>query len=273
MLIESLNQTRIIMIAPEPFIDLHCHLLPGLDDGPRCWEDAVGMAKIAAADGIGAVVATPHQLGNHPHNTPAVIREHTAQMQRLLLQQNIAIELFPGGDVRIEPDLVGKIQADEVMTLADLGRHVLLELPHEIYIPLDGLLHEFRCAGLVCILSHPERNLGILNQPKVLRRLHDQGCLFQITAGSLAGKFGLPIQKFSEWMIKQNLVHIVSTDAHGPRSRMPVLSRAFQLVVQWIGQNAALDLFCRNPAAIIAKSPVTLKTLKIPLSPIETRAA
>ena len=232
------------------------------------------MAKIAAADGIGAVAVTPHQLGNYPKNTPAVIRDSTAQLQRLLLQQKVDLELFPGGDVRIEPDLVEKIRADEVMTLADLGRHVLLELPHEIYFPLDGLLHEFRLAGLVCILSHPERNHGILNQPKVLRRLHDQGCLFQVTAGSLLGKFGLPIQKFSEWMVKQKLVHIISTDAHGPRSRKPELSQAFQLVAQWIGQNGAIDLFCRNPAAVIAKSPNSLQCMKRhSLHPIEHRAA
>lgn len=216
------------------------------------------MAKIAAADGIGTVVVTPHQLGGYPNNTPAIIRERTARLQQLLVQQGIEIRLLPGADVRIEPELVGKIQADEVLTVADRGRHVLLELPHEIYIPLDGLLQELRFAGLIGILSHPERNRGILNQPNVLRRLHDQGCWFQITAGSLLGKFGLPVQKFSEWMVKQNLAHIISTDAHGPRSRMPVLGKAFQQVIPWIGQSKAIDLCCRNPASVVAESPKTL---------------
>jgi protein-tyrosine phosphatase len=262
------------MIPPEPFIDIHCHLLPGLDDGPATWEDALAMAKMAYDDGIRAIAATPHQLGNFPQNSPAAIREVAVQMRRLLAQHRIDLEILPGADVRIEPELVDKIRADEVSTLGDLGRYVLLELPHEIYIPLEGLLRELRGAGIVGILSHPERNLGILNQPKALRRLQEEGCLFQITAGSLLGKFGGAAKKFSEWMLKQKLVQIVSTDAHGPKSRMPVLGQAYQIVSQMIGPNGAIDLFCRNPAIVLGVSSSTLQSRKMPaLSPIEQRAA
>jgi protein-tyrosine phosphatase len=233
-------------------------MLPGLDDGPSCWEDAIEMARIAAKDGIAAVAVTPHQLGSFVQNTPEVIREQTARFQTILERQGIPLCVVPGADVRIEPDLVGKIKADKVMTLADQGRHVLLELPHEIYIPLEGLLHELRSAEMVGILTHPERNRGILNQPKLLYPLLEQGCLFQITAGSLLGKFGDAPKRFCEWMLKQQLVHFVCTDAHGPRSRLPILSDAFERVTELSGRSCAVGIFCRNSAEIVQKPSIPI---------------
>ena len=107
------------MNKPEPFIDIHCHLLPALDDGPAAWEESLEMAKMAAADGIVAIVATPHQLGNYPHITAENIRIQVARLQSMLEQRGIDLELLPGADVRIDPDLTGKILSGEVLTLAD----------------------------------------------------------------------------------------------------------------------------------------------------------
>ena len=93
------------MKTPEPFIDIHCHLLPGLDDGPAAWEESLQMAEMAAADGIAAIVATPHQLGSHPQVGAENIRIQTARLQRLLQQSGVTLEILPGADVRIDPDL------------------------------------------------------------------------------------------------------------------------------------------------------------------------
>jgi protein-tyrosine phosphatase len=242
----------VIMDCLPPFVDIHCHLLPGLDDGPAGEEEAVSMARLAAAEGIGTVIVTPHQSGNYPQNTPERIRQRTDRLQHVLDRQGIHLHLLPGADIRVEPDLAGKILAGQALTLADRGRYVLLELPPDVYIPLDRLLDELHSAGMVGILSHPERNRGILHQPRVLRRLFDQGCLFQITAGSLSGCFGSQVQKFSQWLLKQELVHFIGTDAHGITSRPPVLRQAFQQVAEWFGRDAALDLCCRNPAMVAA---------------------
>jgi protein-tyrosine phosphatase len=234
----------------EPFVDIHCHLLPGLDDGAAGWDDALKMAEMAVADGIGTIVATPHQLGSHAKNSGETIRAAAVRFQRFLDARRLPLRVLPGADVRIEPDLLPKIRRGEVVTLADRRRHVLIELPHDVYVPLERLLAELASAGLVGILSHPERNLGILNQPGILRPLVERGCLMQVTAGSLTGAFGAEIQKFTESLFEQRLVHFVSTDAHGTKTRPPLLRPAFERVAKLAGEDAARDMCCRHPGAV-----------------------
>jgi protein-tyrosine phosphatase len=243
-------------VSEHPFVDIHCHLLPGIDDGAKDWRDTLAMARLAADDGFSTIVTTPHQLGNWSQNTGEDIRHLTAQVQNVLREQKIPITLLAGGDVRIEPDLIAKIRSGEVMTLADRGRHVLLELPHELYVPLDRLLEELRAAGLVGILSHPERNQGILARPEVLEPLVRGGCLMQVTAGSLAGSFGPGIGKFAAWMVSEGLVHFLATDAHSPRSRRPIMSRAFDQATRLVGERLAVEMCSTNPAQVAAGEDV-----------------
>ena len=245
------------MSDPDPLVDIHCHLLPGLDDGPESDDRALAMAQMAAADGIATVVATPHQLGNYPENSPQRIRAATARFQALLDKRGIPLRVLPGADVRVEPDLPGKVRSGEVLTLADRGRHVLLELPHEVYLPLDRLIVDLRDAGLVGVLSHPERNRGILRRPEVLRPLVAAGCLVQVTAGSLMGLFGFRVQRLAESVILEGLAHCVSTDAHGVRTRLPVLRPALDRVALLAGRSTAVELFSRNPARIASGRNVT----------------
>ena len=253
------------MNVPEPFVDIHCHLLPGIDDGAAGDDEALAMAEMALNDGIDTIVATPHQLGNHAANTAEQIRATASRFQRLLAKRQLPLRVFVGADVRIEPDLVARIRRDEVLTLADRGRHVLLELPHTVYLPLDRLLAELSSAGMVGILSHPERNLGILKQPGVLRPLVERGCLMQVTAGSLLGTFGSEIKSFSESLIAQGLVHFLATDAHGTRRRPPRIRQAFDRAAQLTDEETAIDLCCRNPRAVAlgrAVPPGRRKTIK-----------
>lgn len=252
------------MSNPEPFIDIHCHLIPGIDDGSQSWEDTLAMAEMAAHDGIGAIICTPHQLGNYAHNHGDLIRERTYELQRVLDEQGINLIVLPGGDVRIEENLVDLVQAGDVMSLGDHRRHVLLELPHEMYIPLERLLDQLHAAGMIGILSHPERNQGILTRPEVLPPLVDRGCLMQVTANSLTGTFGTQLQQFTESLIVQGLVHFVSTDAHSPKSRRPLLRRAYDHVARLVGEPIAMDLCCRNPGCIAAGEDIPLGRIPIP---------
>jgi protein-tyrosine phosphatase len=237
--------------ARPPFIDIHCHLIPRIDDGPRSWDESLEMARIAAADGIDAIVVTPHQLGNYAHNDGDTIRSRTAELQKCLDEENVPLRVLAGADVRIEPDIVQLIAQGQVLTLGDHRKHVLLELPHELYFPIDGLLKKLNRAGLVGILSHPERNQGILKHPEVVKSLVEQGCLMQLTASSLIGVFGPGCQEFSDWMIRHGLVHFIATDAHGSKTRRPLMSRAFQHVAQLTDYETAIDLCCLHPAAVV----------------------
>jgi len=241
---------------PGPFVDVHCHLLPGIDDGAADWEESLAMAELAVAEGISTVVATPHQLGNYGRNRGATVRARTAELQEVLTRRGIALTVLPGADVRIEPDLVAKIRSGDVLTLADRGRYVLLELPHEVYFPLDRLLSALEAAGLVGILSHPERNQGILARRAVLGPLVDAGCLLQVTAGSLLGTFGPHVKAFSEWLLGQGLVHFLATDAHGAKSRRPLMRRAFDRATELAGDRAAREMCCENPAAVVHDHPI-----------------
>jgi len=240
----------------EPLVDIHCHLLPGLDDGAASWSEALAMAQLAVADGITTIVATPHQLGTYARNTGGAIRAAAARMQQLLDEREIALRVLPGADVRIEPDLIAKVQAGEVLTLADQHRHVLLELPHEVYLPLDRLLADLCAAGLVGILSHPERNRGVLGRPEVVRPLVERGLLLQVTAESLCGMFGPKVQGLAEWLVKQGLVHFIASDAHGTKARTPALRPAFERAAQLAGHETAVELCCRNPARVAAGEDV-----------------
>jgi len=242
---------------PLQFTDIHCHLLPNIDDGASTCHDALAMARIAVADGITTIIATPHQLGNFGSNGGDQIRRRCKEFQQVLNEQDIPLHVLPGADVRIEPDLVRRTLTGDVLTLGDRGRHVLLELPHELYLPLDRLLGELAAAGLTGILSHPERNLGILAQPRVLEPLVANGCLLQVTAGSLMGTFGPQSQAFAEWMVREGLVHFVATDAHSPTARRPLMRRVFERLTQLIGKSQALDLCTNNPARVAAGQSIS----------------
>jgi len=234
------------------FVDIHCHLLPGIDDGAADWETTLGMAQLAVADGMRTTIVTPHQLGNFAQNRGDDIRARTVQLQQVLDQHEIPLKVLPGGDVRIEDGMLEGLATGEVMSLGDLRRHVLLELPHELYFPLKGVLTALVRQGMTGILSHPERNRGLLREPDLLPGLVDGGCLMQVTAGSLMGTFGLASQQLAEWMLGEGLVHFIATDAHGTKSRRPLMQRAFDRVVELTDEATATDL-CSNYPALVAQ--------------------
>lgn len=238
------------MSCEMPFVDIHCHMLPGLDDGAVNLGVSLAMAEMAVDDGVRTVVVTPHQLGSYSQNRGETIRAYAARFQRELTQRGIPLRVLPGADVRIEPDMISGLRSGEVVSLADLGRHVLLELPHELYVPLEGLLRGLEAAGVVGVLSHPERNQGILREPRVVEQLVDAGCLMQVTAGSLVGSFGPEIQAFAEWLVQEGLVHFLATDAHGINSRRPIMSRAYYRAVELVGPARAKEMCCSHPAAV-----------------------
>ncbi|MEE9603877.1 MAG: CpsB/CapC family capsule biosynthesis tyrosine phosphatase [Thermoguttaceae bacterium] len=245
-----------------PLVDLHCHLLPAVDDGAADGDEALGMARLATTDGLSSVVATVHQTGGKGPIHADEIRRRVERLRAVLQRQEVPLQVYPGAEVCVEADIPARIRRGDVMTLADRGRHVLLELPADSYIPLEGLLSRLRGMGVVGILAHPERNQGILRDPAVLNELADCGCLFQITAGALLGGFGPRVQNLARRMTAGRLVHFVASDAHGAKSRRPLLHVAFDWVTSAAGHQFSVDLFCRNPAKVIAGEHVDQRSGK-----------
>ncbi|MBM4001262.1 MAG: hypothetical protein FJ297_17300 [Planctomycetes bacterium] len=244
------------MSLPPTFVDIHSHFLPAIDDGARTWSESLDMARMAAADGIEAIIVTPHQLGAYAHNRGDTIRRRTIEFQERLNDHKIPITVLPGADVRIDAEIVARLQSGDVLTLADRRRHVLLELPHDLYFPLDDLLEQLARIGLIGILSHPERNEGLLRQPEVVAELAERGCLMQVTAGSLLNGFGPEPRAMAEWMLDRGLIDFLATDAHGTTSRRPLLRRAFDRVVAAKGLDVATRICRDQPLAVVRGEPI-----------------
>jgi protein-tyrosine phosphatase len=238
------------------FADIHCHILPGIDDGAKNLDDSLAMARLAAEEGTATIIATPHQLGSFGRNRGDEIRRRVIELQQHLEHEGIPIKVLPGADVRIESGMFRGLQSGDVLTLGDHRRHVLLELPHDIYLPLEPILDELARHGITGILSHPERNEGIMRRPDIVAPLVDHGCLLQITAGSVCGTFGPECQQLSEWLLNEGLVQFVATDAHGPKSRRPLMRRAFERVSELTNEAMATELCSENPAAVAEGQPV-----------------
>ncbi len=228
-------------------IDIHCHMLPGIDhDGPVRVEDSLAMARAAAADGIRQIVATPHI--NSVVHPPEKIRQHIQEFQSLLLQQGIDLEFIPGAEVNamISSELLKRY------TIAH-SNYVLLEFPHS-HLPQSAgtIVFNALVAGLTPIVAHPERNPTIIRNPQLLADLVCSGALAQITADSLLGNFGLDARECAIYLLRKNLVHFLATDAHSPRERSPVLSTGVAAAARIIGQEGAEKLVTTNPAKVIS---------------------
>jgi protein-tyrosine phosphatase len=238
------------------FVDIHCHILPGIDDGPCDWDESLAMARLAVDNGIATIVATPHQLGSFAHNRGAAIRPLVDELQQRLDATNVPLRVLPGGELRIETDLIKAVTRGEAVSLGDHQRHVLVELPHDLFLPIDALLADLSRRNIVAILAHPERNGGILRQPSLAGELVGAGCMMQLTAGSFCGAFGRHCQQLAEQMLTRGLVHFVATDGHGPRTRRPLMRPAFERIAELSSEAIALELCCHNPQLVASNLPV-----------------
>jgi tyrosine-protein phosphatase YwqE len=166
-------------------VDVHCHCLPNLDDGPESMEEAIALCRVLAADNVSTVVATPHQLGRFEDRTKAgAIRRTVGALNRALGERGIDLTILPGAEVRVDERIDELLACGEILTLADAGCHVLLELPWDALIDIEPLLAQFTLRGVQTILAHPERNGPLLERPQMLGRWTASGVGLQVTAGS-----------------------------------------------------------------------------------------
>ncbi len=238
-------------------IDIHCHILPAIDDGPQDIEESVEMAKIAEEDGIRAIVASPHfSYGERPGIEE--IKRALIPLRKRLKEGAVPVELIGGADIRLTYELLEGIEKGDMPTING-SRYFLLELPEIIPPNLDNFLHAANIGGFVPIITHPERNYSFLSSIRKMDGIREAGALIQITAMSITGKFGMKIRGFSEALMKKGLIDFVATDAHGTAHRRPVLSEAFKVVSGTIGTKESEKIFFGNPDAVLSDREITVK--------------
>jgi len=243
-----------------PLVDIHTHVLPGLDDGPRTMDDSLRMCELYVAQGVTTIVATPHLCDPRFGVAPEAVRRGVAELSAACSKRGLDLEILPGGDVRLEPELLEDYDRGRALALAETGKYLLLELPLQSAPRIEGLLFELSLRGVSIILSHPERNLELAHRPARLAELVEAGCLVQITAGSFFGVFGAAAKRTAERFLKAALVHVVASDAHSPRGRRPDLRRAADFLASTAGEKVARDLLQRNPERIVRGEPLEAPT-------------
>lgn len=231
-------------------IDLHNHLLPGIDDGAPDLATAIKLAQVAVDDGITHLVCTPHIHPGRYDNTPSSINQALAEFRQGLDEHNIPLKVSAAAEVRFGMELMIGIKSNSIPLLGRWQdkKVLLLEFPHgEIPFGAEKLTAWLLQHNIIPMIAHPERNKGLMREPSKLKPFIEQGCLLQVTAGSVAGDFGTAAQDLAHHLLEKNLVTILASDAHNLQHRPPILSSGLAVARELIGEQAAQRLVVDNP--------------------------
>lgn len=233
------------------YTDLHCHLLPGIDDGSKAMDQSLAMARLAVADGIHRTVVTPHHLNGVYDNPAEFIHRQLDQLSAALKEDGIELELLPGAELHLVPELPQQLEDGRALTIGNRGRAALVELPvHHIPVSAEEILDHLLAMGLTPVIAHPERNSHLRKQPDILAEWVAMGCLSQVTAQSCTGLFGRDVQHAAHDLISRGLVHVIASDAHRDRRRVPQLSAGQAQLAEWFGETLAERLAVDWPNAL-----------------------
>ncbi|MGH9173190.1 MAG: tyrosine-protein phosphatase, partial [Vicinamibacterales bacterium] len=234
-----------------PMIDLHTHILPGIDDGARDLDETLAMLEIAVADGIETIVATPHYDALDPA-FPAVVQARLEEVRNLVNERNLPIVIASGYELMLTPELLARKVTARELALGG-SRYILVELPVPFWPPYvrTGLL-ALREADLEVIIAHSERYEPVASDIEVAHELTEAGFLLQVNADSLAGVGSRVAQRTARELVRRGLVSVLASDSHSPRRRAPRLRAAAAEATRLIGPAAAAALVTTNPAAILA---------------------
>jgi len=227
-------------------VELHCHILSGMDDGAKSVEESLAMAEMAIADGITHIVATPHCSSEYRFNF-ATVQQAAAELQRAIGDR---IKIATGCDFHLSPENIASLKSNAAPYCIHQKNYLLVEFNEFSISPaIDNTIYELLLAGLRLIITHPERNGIIRTQPERLEKWVRTGCYGQVTGGSLTGTFGPAARQTALAWIARGLVHFVASDAHNLTGRPHKLRAAYDVVSTEFGREKAEALFVQNPLA------------------------
>ena len=247
-------------------IDIHSHILSGIDDGAKDIDISIEMLRNAQLDGITDMCVTPHYIYGEIDNTSSVVTYKLSMLRELSAGFNIKLNLYPGNEIFLSPEVPELIKSGEVMTLNG-GRYALVELPLGL-LPgyTDKILFEIALLGYTPVIAHPERNYEIGERPEILGKWKRWGMVFQINSSSITGVFGKRVQKIALSLISKGWAGVVASDCHTNKLRSPVLSRARNIVENRFGDEVSRLLFEINGSNIL----ISKNMLDIPKSKNQT---
>ena len=234
-------------------IDIHSHILPGIDDGPPTLEESLALARACVADGIRHVVATPHVFPGRYDNRRGGIEAEAARFRKALEVFRIPLALSVAGEVRLMPEVVELLARDEIPFLCERDgyRLMLLELPdHQIPLGAEAFVGRLLAARVRPVIVHPERNKAVMAKPERVRGFVDLGCEVQVTAGSVIGLFGERVAQAAHALIGEGWVSAIANDAHNLRGRRPCMSPAREALAARYGERLATRLTLEGPARL-----------------------
>lgn len=234
-------------------IDIHCHLLPAVDDGPQNIDDALALARACVEDGIHHAVLTPHVYPGRYPNTRSSIAAACAAFRGQLAMAEVPLSVTFAGEARLMPELLDLLARDELPFLGcSAGRNnLLLELPDgQIPLGAERFMHRLLREGVRPVIVHPERNKAVMEQPHRVQAFVDAGCLLQLTAGSLLGHFGARAQTVSRILLDAGLAAVVASDSHNLLRRPPQLRAVRAWLRRTVGEAAAFELLAAGPARL-----------------------
>jgi protein-tyrosine phosphatase len=239
-----------------PLVDLHCHLLAGMDDGPRTLEEALAMCRLAHADGVRMTAATAHQNDQWQAVTPKRIRKACHELSRQLAEVGIDLSVFPTAEVMVRPSLEADFQSGSAMTIGDHGRYLLIEMPHGLTLDIRQMAKNLQQLGVRPVLAHPERQSDLLHEPGRIEELIGAGCLVQVSSHSITDPpHPEDFQALKGWF-RRGVVHVIGSDGHSPTRRPPLLAAAYRQVARWAGSKIADRTFSTNGMAILMNLPL-----------------
>ncbi|WP_075618334.1 tyrosine-protein phosphatase [Paenisporosarcina indica] len=237
-------------------IDIHAHILPTLDDGAQTMEDSLLLAKQAVAEGIHTMIATPHHKHPSYNNSKSEVEKQLALLTDELQKHSIPLKVVAGQEIRIYGELTDDLSKHTELLPLNETNYVLIEFPSsEIPKFADQLFYDIQVKGYTPIIAHPERNSELVKNPDRLYRFIKNGALSQITAGSLAGKFGKNIQKMSIKFLDHNLAHVIASDVHNLTTRNFQWKEAWRVVEKEFGRDG-VDTFTSNATDIFNGIPI-----------------